>query len=201
MRGDSLRDLYAKTVALVGLGVLAGTGALVDYWPASRVDLPAAEPVVVVPEFAWAPLPAAPVEPVSVTTAVSPVPGRLAAAPAPFAAAAPVLELTSMMPVFVDALDLADAPADVLRPVAWTSATHTEVGLSDFEMAEPVETLTTSNTRVAMVSASADDDDWWITSAAKRTGASIAKTGVRTGASVVELFRAVNRAVRRAWPN
>jgi hypothetical protein len=33
VRGDSLRDLYAKTLALVGLGMLAGTGALVDYWP------------------------------------------------------------------------------------------------------------------------------------------------------------------------
>lgn len=33
MRGDSLRDLYAKTLALLGLGLLAGVGALVDYWP------------------------------------------------------------------------------------------------------------------------------------------------------------------------
>ena len=35
MRGDSLRDLYAKTLALFGLALLAGVGALVDYWPAS----------------------------------------------------------------------------------------------------------------------------------------------------------------------
>jgi hypothetical protein len=33
VRGDSLRDLYAKTLALLGLGLLAGVGALVDYWP------------------------------------------------------------------------------------------------------------------------------------------------------------------------
>ncbi len=33
VRGDSVRDFYAKTLALIGLGVLAGTGALVDYWP------------------------------------------------------------------------------------------------------------------------------------------------------------------------
>lgn len=33
MRGDSLRDLYAKTLAVLGLGLLAGAGAAVDYWP------------------------------------------------------------------------------------------------------------------------------------------------------------------------
>ena len=33
MRGDSLRDLYAKTLAVLGLGLLAGAGAVVDYWP------------------------------------------------------------------------------------------------------------------------------------------------------------------------
>mgnify|MGYP003575910362 CR=1 FL=1 len=33
MRGDSLRDFYAKTLAVAGLGLLAGAGAIVDYWP------------------------------------------------------------------------------------------------------------------------------------------------------------------------
>jgi hypothetical protein len=33
VRGDSLRDFYAKTLAVLGLGVLAGAGAIVDYWP------------------------------------------------------------------------------------------------------------------------------------------------------------------------
>jgi hypothetical protein len=33
VRGDSLRDFYAKTLAVVGLGLLAGAGAIVDYWP------------------------------------------------------------------------------------------------------------------------------------------------------------------------
>lgn len=40
MRGDSLRDLYAKTLAVVGLGLLAGAGAIVDYWPVGG-ELPA----------------------------------------------------------------------------------------------------------------------------------------------------------------
>jgi hypothetical protein len=33
VRGDSLRDLYAKTLAVMGLGLLAAAGAVVDYWP------------------------------------------------------------------------------------------------------------------------------------------------------------------------
>jgi hypothetical protein len=33
VRGDSRQDLYAKFLALAGLGLLAGVGALVDYWP------------------------------------------------------------------------------------------------------------------------------------------------------------------------
>src|SRR5262245_40126820 len=39
MRGDSVRDLYAKALALVGLSLLAGAGAIVDYWPVSG-DMP-----------------------------------------------------------------------------------------------------------------------------------------------------------------
>lgn len=39
MRGDSLRDFYAKTLAVVGLGLLAGAGAIVDYWPVNE-ELP-----------------------------------------------------------------------------------------------------------------------------------------------------------------
>jgi hypothetical protein len=35
----------------------------------------------------------------------------------------------------------------------------------------------------------------------KRTGTSIARTGRRTGASIVEAFRVVSGAVRRALPN
>ena len=33
MRGDSRIDLYAKSLALLGLGLIAGIGAAVDYWP------------------------------------------------------------------------------------------------------------------------------------------------------------------------
>ena len=36
MRGDSLRDFYAKTIALLGLALVGALGALVDYWPAAQ---------------------------------------------------------------------------------------------------------------------------------------------------------------------
>jgi hypothetical protein len=45
VRGDSLRDFYAKTLAVLGLGVLAGAGAIVDYWPVSE-DVPDVPAVV-----------------------------------------------------------------------------------------------------------------------------------------------------------
>ena len=54
VRGDSLRDFQAKVLAIAGLGVLAGVGALVDYWPTGS-NVPAmvsgslARPAVPVP--------------------------------------------------------------------------------------------------------------------------------------------------------
>lgn len=33
MRGDSIRDLYAKSLAILGLALLGAVGAAVDYWP------------------------------------------------------------------------------------------------------------------------------------------------------------------------
>jgi hypothetical protein len=33
VRGDSRQDLFAKSLALAGLGLVGATGALIDYWP------------------------------------------------------------------------------------------------------------------------------------------------------------------------
>ena len=52
MRGDSLRDLYAKTLAVLGLGLLAGAGAVVDYWPAGSSAPAIASPRLPHPEIA-----------------------------------------------------------------------------------------------------------------------------------------------------
>jgi hypothetical protein len=48
VRGDSLRDLYAKALALLGLGLLGAAGALVDYWPVPSA-LPAVASASVLP--------------------------------------------------------------------------------------------------------------------------------------------------------
>jgi hypothetical protein len=48
VRGDSLRDLYAKALALLGLGLLGAAGALVDYWPVQG-ELPAVQAKLALP--------------------------------------------------------------------------------------------------------------------------------------------------------
>jgi hypothetical protein len=48
VRGDSRRDLYAKALAVLGLGLLAGAGALVDYWPV-HIGIPAVRDVMALP--------------------------------------------------------------------------------------------------------------------------------------------------------
>ena len=52
MRGDSLRDLYAKTLAVLGLGLLAGAGAVVDYWPVGSSAPAISSPRLPRPELA-----------------------------------------------------------------------------------------------------------------------------------------------------
>ena len=51
------------------------------------------------------------------------------------------------------------------------------------------------------VLANADEREGAITGALKRTGSSIVRTSMKTGASFVDMLRVVNRAVRRALPD
>lgn len=141
MRGDSLRDFYAKTLAVVGLGLLACAGAIVDYWPVNG-ELPAVQTVAAfrsdspapVPQLAGeipapqlirasqrsAPRPAsvAFAKPFRAVSFVEPV-----TAPAPEAAAIPELDLSGIEPALPAAmlamaavdLDL-EPPVDVAEP-------------------------------------------------------------------------------------
>jgi hypothetical protein len=208
MRGDSVRDFYAKTLALLGLGVLAGTGALVDYWPAPSVHLPIAEPALRMPEVAWTALPASPVEPMLVATprsvvargpSLQPIVADISS-PA-LAEPLPTLSVTEPAVFAYRSVALAAPPPDVLVPVTWASTGHTEIALSSYDDYQPIGSGGGYPSGQVALDSSADQDDWWITAAAKRTGSSIARTGARTGASFVNLFRAVNRVVRRALPN
>ncbi len=109
MRGDSLRDLYAKTLAVVGLGLLAGAGAIVDYWPVG-------EPWPAVPVVAGL-QPDAPVLVAAVTREI-PAPARPARLPRPVPVSITAGLFRSIPPAGVTpsvfGLDPAPAPADFL---------------------------------------------------------------------------------------
>jgi hypothetical protein len=98
MRGDSLRDFYAKTLAVAGLGLLAGAGAIVDYWPVGG-PLPAITHVAGLGEHAPLVLPG--------------VPDQI---PAPVIRRAP-LRVTALLPVASEAWAVTTS-ADVLLPPA-----------------------------------------------------------------------------------
>jgi hypothetical protein len=219
MRGDSLRDLYAKTLALLGLGVLAGTGALVDYWP-SGVVLPMVDAGLSPPEIARS-LPVPDRQPNFIVRAAARRPSAVArptiavqAAPAdrtvPVMAAAsldlpapriPDLALAPVEQGFTSIAMAAPPPATVsVRPIAFSLeySRGEEVALS--EPAEwPIATLAMTTPPVSL--SSEQDDDGLFSGMVKRTGSSIVRGGRKTGASIVEAFRVVSGAVRRALPN
>lgn len=208
MRGDSIRDLYAKTLALMGLGVLAATGALVDYWP-SGVALPRVESGFVPPDVALAlAVPEDALQPWVVrATADTPLDrhdrpvlgiGSVSLASfirntsdvqwaGPYAdAAEPVAPAVPASLAVVAAHDATSAPfgeeLSLSEPVTWR--------------AEPVFVAATAP--VALADA---DDGGLISDVMRVTKSSLVLTGRKTGASIVGAFRAVGGAVRKALPN
>ena len=207
MRGDSLRDLYAKVIAVVGLGVLAGAGALVDYWP-SGGTLPRVATEKGGPAIAG-PLPVAAVG----TVAELPRPGvgrtariqSLAAEAAqPSSARTADLNTLASLPL-ADSIDLTGsaaaalvAPPVALQPSVPTSAQEqNDVPVSDDVTANA---LTNSPVRLSAVSVSEDDGEGFIVGAAKKTRDSIVRTSRKTGASIFDAFRFVGGAMKKALP-
>ena len=205
MRGDSLRDLYAKGLAVLGLALLAGAGALIDLWPSS-VEIPRVSRANGLSMPALARMLRA--DPTSASVPVA----------APVRSGAPVVVIararatrTPSIPEFrvavsATGLPLAGgvtldgaAPAFGVRPVSSVTSVGTEVALTspNFDMAptsEPTET------EPMLSSASQSDDDGFLTDAMKKTGTSILRTGVKTGTSIRDAMRAIGGAVRRAFP-
>jgi hypothetical protein len=221
VRGDSLRDLYAKTLALLGLGVLAGVGALMDYWPAG-IDLPAAAgvPKPVVASLAL-PVPALPdtADAVAGATRASAHPiVVLAAYTRPAADRPDNISATTPPP---DAIALSDAISaePALHTIAPPSIPASTVSLMAPRVSHPIaldgrstaaeasddESLMLLASAPAAIaaepSAESSLDDGLLAGAVKRTGTSIVKTGVKTGASIFDMMRFVGGAVRRALPN
>ena len=201
MRGDSLRDFYAKSLALVGLAALAGVGAIVDYWPTdvrpSRVvagGLPsparalAASPAdsdfiqtltgrsrafVVATARAVSPRQTAIVE----TT--SPVPD-----PAPVPAPESLAVTTSTEIPAATPIDLAAPPAP--EPLVLDVAPVDELQSPRVLLAGPAVQSSDDGSPVALV-----------TGALRKTGQSIIRGGARTGESIKDAMRFVGGAFKR----
>lgn len=213
MRGDSRRDLYSKALALCGLGALAGAGAVVDYWPVA-VRFPSA-PAPVVRDVAVPPTPrvsddvfvtlaslldTAPSPAQTRQTPVAPrpyasvratdVPDRVGESPAPLPVATPGL-LRVGTPVALETLPLP----------AFVSARQEmpEPAMVPARLAAPVDDRRLEVGMVPM--ADTGTEPGMLSSAFRKTGTSIVRTGLRTGTSLVDAVRVVGGAVRRAWPN
>jgi hypothetical protein len=211
MRGDSIRDLYAKTLALLGLGVLAGAGALVDYWP-SGVRLPVVESRFAqpAPSLALAVPEGAPDSGVTNVTDVS-IQGR----PALRARVidSPAINLATFIPetsapVFGDVSDevsltMTAARPAALVPVAFAPQDSVASLGEELSLSEPPATWIESTlaTSTAPVALSVADDGGMLSGVMRATKSSLLVTGRKTGASIVGAFRAVGGAVKKAIPN
>ena len=206
MRGDSLRDLYAKTLALLGLGVLAGTGALVDYWPSVR--LPAVESSFAQPEMSLAL--AVPDQPFALDLRVASARPSYRRVPV----VAPAVNLAELIPEttlieFPEAINgdviqtVALSRPAVLSPLVFAEEASLGPIGEEVSLSEPSESWTESTLVMssAPIALSAADDRGMISGVVKATKSSLVLTGRKTGASIVGAFRVVTGAVRKALPN
>ena len=207
MRGDSLRDLYAKTLALFGLALLAGVGALVDYWPASGalpvVASPMPGPVPVrLPKLASIDVEtlmsaaAAPTAPRAIALSRPAVVGRAPVNRAVDVAlhALPLVPVVDDIPV-TDAVTLGEPPlAGAVTPVVVaTRLPAPEIALPPAPVPEfgPYQPGSSGGD----VSADGFFDN--ATSAFKKTGESIVNTTVKTGSSIIKAFGVVGGAFKK----
>jgi len=203
MRGDSIRDLYAKAFALVGLSLLAGAGAIVDYWPVSG-DVPR---VTAAPNR----LPSVARTPLAANAGI--------AAPA----VAPVTQIAMRSAdVTPDAVSTSSAPELFVSMPAAPSAVGPAVGLtiptipamipapvqdapaSDVELSQLPSTWARerSNGSIgpALLASGQQVEDGFFSGALKKTRDSIMKTSAATGASIADAFRGVANAFKKVSP-
>jgi hypothetical protein len=186
-------------MALLGLGLLAGTGALVDYWP-TRGQVPLVAP----PERGDLVRLAStsPHDPLAIVVPPPPATTRRARASRPAEPAPRILvgavPRVGGVPVALRA-PVAPATDPIAEPVALlasaapaTTATTVSASLILPPLATPRHTASWSTD---------SDEGGFLTGAVKRTGASILRTSARAGASVFDAFRSLGGAVKRALPN
>lgn len=203
VRGDSLRDLYAKTLALFGLALLAGVGALVDYWPASG-----ALPVVASPMPGSVPVRLPDLASIDVDTLMPaaaapraialprPAPVRRAPVNRPVDVALhalPLVPVVDDIPV-TDAVILGEPPL----PAAVTPVVATRLPAPEIELPPaPVPGFGPSQPGSPVGDGSADGFFDNATSAFKKTGESIVNTTVKTGSSILKAFGVVGGAFKK----
>jgi hypothetical protein len=208
MRGDSLRDFYAKALALVGLGTLASVGALVDYWPSPVIEIPrvagltakAAGPAV--PRAADLPI----INTFTPLVAGRPSGARVATVVAltePVVLSPEVSE--ALMTAVLGSAPVSPAPVpdaiDVMPigPLDETAMPGTRVRLSSPPVATvALEDLGQRSLPEPPKPAAASTSDG-ITGVFRKTGSSLATVGIRTGSTIVGAFRAVGGAVGGAF--
>jgi hypothetical protein len=192
VRGDSLRDFYAKTLALVGLGLLAAVGALVDYWPVGAD----ATPDVVAVDLGRP-------EPLAVPPAVNvDVPAAVARSEAPVAVMALEADL-GVPPGFglgqpLAIAELAAAPA--IEDVAVAEPVPPAPAFEVAPVEPPLPLGPDFDPSLVYPAGAAEDDDGLLADAmgvVKSTGSTIARGGAITGASIVGAFRAVSGAFKK----
>jgi hypothetical protein len=204
VRGDSLRDLYAKTLALVGLGLLGAIGAAVDYWP-SGIQMPSvttalssaeglsALPVtdVDVPFHPAAPLRRA------VMASVTPT------APAPVPTAPePIAVMTSQDLTLGAAVSLGTPPApELVAPSALRALPTTQVALSRPSSFAPigVDGLPAAPGARAAAADSGDDGGFFsgAGNVAKKAGSTIVNGTVKAGAPLVGIAKFIGNAFKK----
>ena len=226
MRGDSLRDLYAKTIAVCGLGLLAGAGALVDYWP-TGVAMPSVGPAFASPQLASAlPVPESALEaPVLDAKAVRASSarrmasasvaelsrddavrraelqlGRTSNRESSFVQAASFDVTPASESHFGELIALAEPRTDVLVAMAERAASDAQIAFNAPADNDPIVATAYAP---APVASSSDEGNGFIsgaTNAFKKTGSSIASAGSKAGASIVGAFRSAGGIMRRVNP-
>jgi hypothetical protein len=230
MRGDSLQDLYAKTLALIGLGLLAGIGALVDYWPVAAgvpsVPVAAAldRPDVPVPmDAADAQMPDFPARwranAPRMARAATPPAAEASARAADASAAAPPLDalraadpqaVPAVAPRVTAVLDAPPPPEPIpalfdADPVPTHGFPLVELALAAGTTSLPVSREAPSGLPPLALSDAAelDDSDGFLSDAgaiAKKAGSSIVTGTMKAGAPFVGMARLLGGAFKKITP-
>jgi hypothetical protein len=203
VRGDSRLDLYAKSLAVLLLGLLGLAGALVDYWPApmslpitahpSTVPLtPSVQTAFEVPGFVAPPVELVRLEvtaPIRAAKATAPIDRKLAASET----APQVAEIGPASPVQTLGESL---PNVLIEPELTTlQAPPTEFSTSvEFAVVDPSSRLSP-----ALGAAAEPADDGLFSGMLKKTGSSVSSSLGKASNSLMGAVRVVGDAVKKAF--